>query len=378
MSLSLSQPQTLLLKFWIPPLFCGASAWLCFLLLGATPVIRATGLALVIIGMGLALRRMGAVLSVVGGMTLALSQAFWQQTGGADGDPATIVIALAAASVTIVVGLLVVRRRPYIALGLGIVIFAALFWSQIGTPRSIRLTGFVIGWLTFLLVDMLLLTNPRPDQAPLILLDNSHLKATQTEPRPYHTLGILLLYGVGVLNDPLLVLLTPALVLSLLLTHSRLPVWYWLAIGMIIGIGLRGIALDYLEIQQARLALASWRDAREWIDLGTLIINQFSIVGVVLGALGAARLARWYPPLGLVTLLAYAAYGYFGLVYNGPDRDFLLLPLYILQVLWMTYAVLALSEWIARLTPQRPYVGRYLVIATYAILPASMLLQHIS
>lgn len=373
--MSLSQQQILLLKFWIPPLFCGAISWLLFLLLGETPLVRATGLALVIVGTTLALRRMGSVLAVVGGLTLALSPAFWQQTGGSAGDPATITIAMLAAAVTVILAIPLAKRR-YIALGIGIAVFAVFFWSQIGTPRSIRLTGFVIAWLAFLLVDMLLITNPRPDAAPRLLEDRKKMANTH-KPRPYHTLGILLLYGLGVLNDPLLTLLAAAIVLSLFLTQHSLPRWYWPALALVIGIGLRGIAVDYIDAQAYRLALGSWRDGREWLDFIQLIVSQFSIFGVILGVLGVARLARWYPPLGVVTLIAYTAYSYFALVYNGPDRNFLLLPLYLLQVVWMTYAVLAISEWVARVL-RPPWFGRHLVIAVYGLLPLSMLWQQIA
>ena len=52
----LSERQWLVFKFWLPALLSGAAAWLLFLLAG-TPVVRASGLALVIVGVALALRR---------------------------------------------------------------------------------------------------------------------------------------------------------------------------------------------------------------------------------------------------------------------------------------------------------------------------------
>lgn len=371
----LDEAQILLAKFWLPALFNGAIVWVLLLLLGQTPLVRATGLALVIVGVTLALRRMGAALSMVGGLALALSPIFWSQTGGSEGEPATIVIAVGAAAITVLVAAFL-SKKPYIGLGLGVVVFAGLFWSQIGTPRSIRLTAFVISWLMFLLIDMLLVTNPRPDEAPMILRDG-RLKTGEVseDARPYHTWGILLLMGIGVINDPLLTLLMPSLVLSLYLTHTRLSWWYWLLIGAIAIVGLRGLWLDYYIAQAHLLELIDWRNGIRWVDMLQLVISQFGIIGILFGVLGLARLARWYPPLGTVLMIAYAAYWVFGLVYYGNQRNLLLLPMFVIQIVWMCYAVLALSEWLAKSLPNYPKYGRYIVVFAYAILPLLMFLN---
>ncbi len=373
--LALRDDQQRALRYWLPALANGAVVWLLLLVIGQTPLIRASGLALVIVGVTLALRRFGAVLAIIGALVLALSPAFWSQTGGGQGEPATIVIALIAASVTVVLVVLL-SKRPYIGLGIGIVVFAVFFWSQIGMAQSLRLTGFVVAWLLFLLLDMLLLTNPRPDEAPLILQTSERKNPDGSEAaRPYHILGVLLLLGVGILNDPLLTLLAPSVALSLTLTRTRLPSWYWLAFGLIAGIGLRGLAVDYLQDQAHLVDLWAWRNATNWIDMVRLILGQFTVVGIILSILGLARFARWYPPLGVVSLLAYAAYWFFGLVYSGQQRDVLLLPLFVIQVLWMTYAVLAASDWATKLTPRSPRLGRLLVITIYGLLPLFLFWQ---
>lgn len=370
-----NEERLLLLRFWIPALVTGAIVWVLMLGVGETPLLRTSGLALVIVGLTLALRRMGAMIAIIGGLSLALSPAFWSQTGGAAGEPATIVIALAVA-ISVVLLAAVVSKRPYIGLGLGIVVFAALFWSQIGTPRSIRLTGFIIGWLMYLLVDMLLLTNPRPEDAPMILRDGG-LKAVDgaIPARPYHTFGILLLVTIGIMNDPLLTLLIPAIVVSLLLAHTRLNWWYWLLIGIVIGIGLRGVWLDYWVGQAHFIALGNWRAGTEWLTMIDLLVNQFTILGAGLSLLGLARLARWYPPLGIVSMLSFAAYWFFGLVYSGPREELLLLPMFFVFVLWMSYAVLAISEWSAKTFSTHPRFGRYLAISIYGLLPLFMILR---
>jgi len=370
-----SAPLMTLLRYWLPPLVSGALA-LTLLLIGETPVVRAGGLALSIIGVGFALRRMGALLTVIGSLTLTLSPAFWSQSGGAVGSPATIVLAFGAATVIVLLGVWL-SRRPGFALGAGILTFALLFWSQIGTPQSLRLSIFVTAWLLFLIIDMLLITNPRPDEAaPPILrlkgLETTLVQADGSQPaQPYHTYGILLLYTIGVLNDPLLTLLAPAVVLSLTLSRTPLPVWYMPGLLVLIVVGMRGIAVDYLELRGYQFVLDEWRHAQRWLSVFHFVTAQFTLIGVILAVLGLARLARWYPPLGVVTMLGYGAYGLFGLVYIGPDRALLLMPMLIIHITWMTYAVFSLGEWLAKSWPGQPAVMRFAVLVLYALLPLS-------
>lgn len=361
------------MKYWLPALVSGGIAWTLYLL-ADTPVVRAAGLALVIVGVALALRRMGSALAVIGSLTLALCPAFWSQTGGGEGTPATIVIAIGTALVAVTFTLLI-SRRPYIGFGLGVAVFALLFWSQIGTPRSIRLTGFVVGWLMYLLIDMLLLTNPRPEDTapPPLLRLKTPAEGDNFQAQPYHTLGILLLFGIGALNDPLLTLLAPAIFLSLWLSNAKVPVWYWIVLSFVVGAGARGISVDYLQNQSHWIALMAWRDANRWIDLVNLVVSQFTIFGVLLGVLGLARLSRWYPPLGVVTMTGYAAYVFFGLVYSGPNRPVLLLPLLIIQITWMTYAVFTLGEWLKKSFPARAWLLRYGILVLYGLLPLTLL-----
>jgi hypothetical protein len=380
-ALRLDEQQYRLLKYWLPALLSGGIAWVLFLLLGGTPLLRASGLALVIVGLTLALRRMGSGIAIVGAFTLAFSPIFWSQTGGAEGGPASIVIALLAATVGVTFAV-VLTRRPQVGLWLGVLVFSVLFLSQLGTPQSIRLTGFVMSWLLFLLLDMLLLTNPHPSDAPPILLDGrkaSEQADDYSYARGYHTLGILLLFTVGVLNDPLLTLLAPAVVLALLLTRTDLPSWYWAVLMLVIGFGLRGLAVDYLQALAAHIDLMRWRNAFYWLDLLRLIVAQFTWPAVLLSVLGLARLSRWYPPIGTVTLVAYAAYTFFGLVYSGPNREILLLPLLIIHVVWLAYALFALSEWMAQSMKETQQQRVQLAMqALFGLLPLLLLWQIVA
>lgn len=377
-----------LFKYVFPALLAGALAWLALMSLGATPLVRASGLALVVVGVALAVRRLGSAIALSAGMILSFSPAFWSQTGGGQGEPATIIIAVASALIAALSVIAIAQTRlrrflpsPALALQIGmsvaLVVFVALFISQIGTERSLRLTSLVVGWMSFLMIDMLLLANPHPDDsAPPILRnpDEKHLTYAQAA-RPYHTFGILLLFGVGVLNDPLLSLLAPAILLSLLLTYTRLSLGYWLIFAGISAFGVYSLIQTYLIGLPYFFAFDEWRNAERWLSLLNVIINQFSFIGIGLSVLGLARLARWYPPLGVSTMVAYAAYFAFGLVYIGPNRAVLLLPLFVLQIIWMSYAAFALSEWGLK-TGGKPI--QRLVWGAYALLPLSLLWQILS
>ncbi|MFN8447340.1 MAG: hypothetical protein U0521_01750 [Anaerolineae bacterium] len=220
----------------------------------------------------------------------------------------------------------------------------------------------------------MLVSNPRPDAPSTGAL------------RPYHTYGLLLLLAVGVVNDPLFVLLVPAAALGLFLSRIRLPVVYWAGLLAILIYGLYGISQSYYSefwwnypVEQA-LALTYnipyfiggvWREPERWIQLMGLIVGQFTAVGLALGVLGLARLARWYPPVGVVTMIAFGSYAAFGLIYFGADSPVLLLPLLMIQLLWMTYAMYTFGQWLEKTT----HAARWVATAGFTLLPLFMLLR---
>ena len=359
---ALTTTQRQLLRQWLPACLTAACAWLLLLVIGQTPIARATGLALAVLGATAAMRSMGLIASVAGGLTLTLCPVFWSQAGGAITLPATIVIAALVAAIAVLIAALLSRRNEF-AVALGIALFAAIFWSQIGAAQSLRMTVLAASWLLYLLTDMLLLTNPRPG-----------IKPPQT-PRSWHLAGILPLFAIGVLNDPLVTLFAPAILLALLLSYARLPAWYWLAALAIVVAGAYMLAQTYLLANPPLLLPLGWRDALRWIQLGEYPLAQFGVVGAVLAAVGVARLARWYPPLGTMTLIAYACYTLFGLTYIGNHREVLLLPLIIIQVMWMTYAVNSISQWVNKSLRNEAGLWIHLVSALYFALPAYLLIQ---
>lgn len=365
-------------RYWLPALFTGLVAWLAFLSIGNTPLLRASGLAAAIVGFALILRRMGGLMCLTGGLALAFSPAFWAQTGGGGSDPATIVVALGAAATLTLVSVLVVNR-PYVAAAAALVVFIAIFISGIGEPRSLRLTVFSAAWLLFLLTQAVVQANPRPD-------------STDAEPyrlRAAYRAGILLIMSAATLNDPLFVLFAPAVVLGLSRTGMRIPIWYWVMLLAVSALGLRGVIVTYinptwwgvsLDTASAAtgnipyLVASGWRSGLRWVELFALLGRQFTLIGVALSIIGMARMARWYPTLGGVLMVAYAAFFAFGLAYFGRDRTTLLMPLLMIQVFWMSYAVHAIGQWVVKAfgTPERLTV-RFVAPALYGVLPILLL-----
>ncbi len=365
-------------KYWLPVLAAALTAGLVFMLLGKTPFVRAIALGATIGFVTLTLRRFGALLAFTGGLALAFSPAFWSQTGGSSPAAFTTIVILLIIAAIAGAGIFWLGKRPGLGLTIGLIIFTVLFWMLVGTPRSLRLTTFFSAGLIYVLIDTLFTANPRPDEIVAARL------------KPYHTWGLLLFLALGILNDALFTLITPAVILGLFLSRATLPRWYWIIIAILVLIGLRGISLQYLNstwwsypAAQAEIAglrvpfmmADGWRDDSRWLVLLNLVSGQFSIIGVLLGFLGLARLARWYPPLGVVTMLAYAAYALFGLVYFGRDSAVLLLPLLMIQVIWMTYAVFTFGQWLQKSTPSSWTLARFAAPVVFTLLPLVMLLR---
>ena len=347
-------------RYWSPSFIAAGIAWLLLLIVGDTPLSRASGLALAILGVTASMRHMGFIASIAGGLTLTLCPIFWSQTGGGFSKPATIVIALAVA-LAVVVAARILFKRNYLGIGLGSAVFVTIFWSQLGTAQSLRLNGLITSWLLYLLVDMILLTNPRPGTKP------------PRAPKPYHTYGLLFLLIIGTVNDPLVALFAPAILLSLFLSYAKLSVWYWLSVIAAAVVGGLLLIQAYLLPQPSMLDLLAWRDALRWIDLGQLLTTQYSIGGIILGVIGLARLSRWYPPLGTVMMIAYAAYTLFGLVYLGENREILLLPLVLIQVMWMTYAVNTFGQWVNKTLVSETPRWTHFISACYLVVPVILL-----
>ncbi len=360
-----------LLGYALSALLSGALTLLLYVSVGQTPFVRAFGLALVVGAMTLTLRRMGAWLAVIGGLALAFSPAFWSQRGGPESGAPIMALVLGA---TLICALLVRRfgARALLVVEIGLLVSALIFWRDFTYYKSLRITTLCAALVLYMLIDGLLRTNPRPDEAPRAPLDELHMMV------------LLLLLSVGVINDPLFVLFAPAIALGLMMSRTSLPLWYWALFVFVIGIGVYGFINDPVRARwwttaqtdnlgTSYIVMDAWRNSARWIMLIQLVVSQFTPIGALLGVLGLARLSRWYPPLGLVTMVAYAAYVLFGLVYFGVDSAVLLLPLLMIQVLWMTYAVFTFGAWLQKAFKQPAL--RWVAPAIFTLLPLAMLLR---
>ena len=237
---ALSEEQARIIRYWAPAVITASVAWPLLLIVGDTPLFRASGLALAVLGVTASMRRMGFIASIAGGLTMTLCPIFWSQTGGGVSKPATIVLALGIAIAATILASIIIKRS-YLGIGLGIALFVLIFWSQIGIAQSLRLTGLVTAWFMYLLVDMILLTNPRPGTKP------------PSPPKPYHTYGLLFLFAIGTINDPLVALFAPAILLGLFLSYAKLPLWYWLSAVTVICLG-SGLLVRKLPLARAPFA----------------------------------------------------------------------------------------------------------------------------
>ncbi len=363
---------------WLPAFGAGAIAWCFFLLLGETPLIRASGMALAVVGMAAALRPMGAVLAIVGALALAFSPSFWVQTGGAQAlIPLEVLITFGGAGAA-GAALLLIRRRPGVALAGALAVFAVIFLTAVGTPRSLRVTTFLAVWLIALLTEGTFAANPRADA-----VDPPRLGWQ-------HTIGLLLMLAIGIANDPLFALFTPAIALGVFLMRVRVSWVYWVTLVAIGAVGAWGVFSAYVSpawwgfpsdqtpgitTHVPFLIASAWREPQRWIEMIELIVWQFSPVGIALGVIGLARLSRWHPPVGVVTMVIYGMYLLFGLCYFGEDSPVLLLPLLMIQVFWMTYAVYTFAAWargVLHLPARWVNLG---AAAAFTLLPLIMLLR---
>ncbi len=364
---------------YIPAILIGAVGFLIFTIVGHTPILRALGMAVTISGVALILQRFGVILALIGGLTLAFSPAFWSQTGGED-TRLLVLISLALLAVIPVAAFLIWTNRINQKILIpAVVIIGLVFWLFIDSPRSLRVTTLLSTGLLYILFDVILTSNPRPDAPQEILPDTRH------------TLSIIILLLMGVINDPLFVLLAPALIVGIYQSKLNISKWYWGLILIVIILGIRGVIIQYADtdwlLRSAAATEASgirvpyfiadgWREASRWVYLINLVRSQFTDIGIILGLVGLARLSRWYPVLGITTLVAYGAYSLFALIYFGKDSSVLLLPMMIIHVLWMTYAIYALGQWLQKSFANR-IEATWLATAVFTLLPLVLLARII-
>ena len=359
----------------LPAILTGIVTFALYTLVGHAPVMRGLGMAISVAGMTLILHRFGALLGIVGSLALAFSPAFWSQTGGQETSLAILYSVGLLAALSILAFLIWSQQIPEKVLLASIILLGLIFLVLVGAPRSLRVTILLSTGLFYVLLDLLMISNPRPDTLPQSVFPSNHI------------LSLVIILFIGIVNDPLFVLIAPALIVGLYLSKMTVPKWYWLVLGLIIGWGIYGTAVQYIisgwwlvsaetaetaGIRVPFIIADGWREASRWIYLINLVRNQFTDIGILLGFIGLARLARWYPALGVTTLVAYGTYALFGLVYFGKDSTILLLPLLMIHVIWMTYAIFAFGQWLQKSTSIRSS-AQGLATAAFVLLPLALL-----
>lgn len=372
---SLSKPQlSEQMRYWIPPLLSGMIALLLFTLLGHAPLLRAGAMSIAVIGVTASLRALGQLVCIVGGLTFALSPASWAQaSGNLSIDSLSVGYVLVFAfGVAIIIFLFISNRALYYAAIIGVTLTVVLVVILNESVRSTRISNLLGAWLIYMLMIALRKTNPRPEDPPAKEISQRHQYA------------VLVLYLLGVFNDPLFSLYAPALLIGLWLSRIHLPFWQWVVYGVMTFYGgvlfyrvyisnewsfhLAQLLLDG-SIAPPYLILSGWRNTDRWIMLMREVANQYTVVGAIISLFGIARFSRWHPPLSTMLLFGYGSFFVFGLMYFGPNETTYMIPLLGIQIIWLTYGVHSIGQWILRYTQQTNSTIPRFLTALFLILP---------
>ena len=178
------------------------------------------------------------------------------------------------------------------------------------------------------------------------------------------------LYGLSLTHHLTMVILAPAIALGVWFARPGLRRWEWLLVGgcflapllIELYIPLRWPALhngawmplkDFLAWitgQQfgGAVQLGLWRDVTRWRIVGELMLQAFGPVGATLAALGWAWLVARRRRIAAMTLVAFAGYFAYGLIYNVPDVSVFLIPAHIVMAIWIGVAAAQFSYFVLR------------------------------
>lgn len=216
----------------------------------------------------------------------------------------------------------------------------------------------------------------------MLYLLREEAESEDDRPLPTHrvVVGLFALSGLSLTHHLTAILLFPALALAILLAWPRLTWQQWaLAVGLFCAgllvylyIPIRWPALnegrlmpvgDFLAwITGSRFAgalqLRAWLDdPARWDIVGRILLDQYGWIGLILGVFGLIALAIRHWRAALVSGLAFAAQGFYGLNYLVPDIDVFLIPMFLITALWMGYGVHALAGFLQNGVTRRPEVG---------------------
>ena len=176
-----------------------------------------------------------------------------------------------------------------------------------------------------------------------------------------------LVFGLALSHHLTSVILIPPMVIALVLARPRLPFKSWLiAIGLFF-LGLtpwliiplrwpglhNGAAMSIAEwlgwIFGQRfggaLNLSAWSDPTRWGIISRIVIDQFGVIGALLAALGFIALIKRAWRVALITFVTFAGYWFYGLVYNVPDVNVFIIPVFVIMAVWLGFG----THWIANL-----------------------------
>jgi hypothetical protein len=93
------------------------------------------------------------------------------------------------------------------------------------------------------------------------------------------------------------------------------------------------------------LNLNLWSDPTRWGIITRIVLDQFGFIGMILSALGLIVLFRRLWRVALITSVAFAGYWFYGLVYNVPDVNVFIIPVFLIMAVWLGFGL----HWIANL-----------------------------
>ncbi len=304
-------------------------------------------------------------------------------------------VSLLAATATVVLLFFVFRRvlkvDRYIAvLGALAFGFSPVFWSQAVVAEIYALHNvFVIA-----IMGLLLWLVGRPS-ADTENNDQTDDKDDEIAPRIMLLFGLI---GLSLTNHLTTVLLLPGVALAIYLAKPKLSRRQWLAAaGLLIGglllyiyIPLRwpalhdGQSMPFGEfigwITGSRfsgaLQLGAMFKGERWAIVYRLLLDQYLWIGIVLGIIGLITLILRNPRAAAVTGLIFVAQGFYGLNYLVPDISVFLIPMYLIQAIWIGYGVSTILQWVgAGIKKPPPYWFQLAILTAFALIPLSEVWQ---
>jgi hypothetical protein len=214
---------------------------------------------------------------------------------------------------------------------------------------------------------------------------------------------LFLALGLGLSNHVTVVILLPAVVLTLILCRLHLGAKGWLTAAALFGLGLsvylylplrwpavhEGALMTLREFIQwvtgsqfkGALQLDAWRaDPTRYSIVGRLVLDQWGWPGVTLAGVGLLWLARRHWRMALITLIMWLGYALYALSYYVPDISVFLIPAHLVQAVWMGLGVVALAGPVEGFLAGRAVAGKGqaapVAVALFALVPLSSLTHH--